>query len=71
MNFKEYVTEGDKTAISKKVALRMYWDAGFDTESLIKIANTSLDKLKQPTKGYYYPDDVKNSIKLDKKEEMK
>ncbi len=67
MNFKEYVNEGDKTAISKKVALRMYWDAGFDKESLIKIANASIDKLKQPTKGYYYPVDVQNAIKLDKK----
>lgn len=52
----------DKIAINKKTALKMFWDAGYITEQSLTQANDMLGKLKQPTNGYYYAEDVSSQI---------
>jgi hypothetical protein len=48
----------DRIAINKKTALKIYWDIGFNSEFLLKLANASLSKLSQVSEGYYYADEV-------------
>jgi len=60
--FEQFITEA-KTGISKKSALRMFYDAGFDSEANMIAANESLSALKQPTEGYYMASDVSAAVK--------
>ncbi len=54
----------DRLAVSKRTALKMYWEAGFDSESLLLLADKSLSTL--PREGdYFYADDVSRAIALD------
>jgi hypothetical protein len=53
-----------RLAISKRTALKMYWDAGFDSEALLLLADASLSALPKEG-GYFYADDVSRSITLD------
>jgi len=52
-----------KIGIDTITALKMFFDAGYTSESKIKVAFTELKKLKQPTSGYYMADDVSALIK--------
>lgn len=45
-------------AVNKKTALKMFWDAGYDTEAKLLAAAKLLEGAKQPTAGYYLADDV-------------
>jgi hypothetical protein len=59
--------QNDRKAISKFAALKMYFDAGFKGEKLIKEALHSLRRLGdcQPKKSYFYADDVEIIIAND------
>ena len=45
-------------AVNKRTALKMFWDAGFDSEDKLIEAAKLLDGLKQPSAGYYMANDV-------------
>lgn len=47
-----------KLAIDKRTALKMFWDAGYNTESKLLEANAKLLAAPQPSQGYWYSDDV-------------
>lgn len=55
----------DEIAVNKRTALKMYWDAGYTSELLMKIADESLGVLRQPSPGYYLAGDVSESIRDD------
>jgi hypothetical protein len=40
----------------------MFWNEGFDTEDLLNLANEALKDIKQPTTGFYYPEDISRLI---------
>ncbi len=48
----------DRLAVNTKTALRMFWDAGYTTETALAHAYEMLCTLHQPTRGYYMADDV-------------
>lgn len=49
-------------AISKRTALMMFWNEGWDTEDKLLKANELLKSLDQPAEGYYYASDVSKLI---------
>lgn len=53
----------DRIAISFHGALRTMYNAGFDSEKLLKLAHERLMNVDQPSEGYVYPDDVDALIK--------
>jgi hypothetical protein len=52
----------ERIAVDKRMALKMFWNAGFNTEDKLMQANNNILKLKQVSEGYYYADDVSNLI---------
>jgi hypothetical protein len=52
----------DRLAINQRMALMMFWNEGFDTEDLLNLANEALKDIKQPTTGFYYPEDISRLI---------
>ena len=52
----------NRIAISKRTALKMFFDVGYNTDLLLKIALIQVEALKQAANGYYYADDVVASI---------
>jgi len=52
----------DRIAINKRTALRMFWNAGHDTEAAMLAADAALETIAQPSTGYYYADDVAQLI---------
>lgn len=52
----------DKIAVNKRTALKMFWDAGYNTELLLAYANDTLKNIPQPSSGYWYAEDVSNFI---------
>lgn len=53
----------DMIAVNKKVALRMFWDAGFNNEELLQIAANAIEVLDPVADGYYLADDVVVAIR--------
>ena len=53
----------DKIAVNKRTALKMFWDAGHNTEAQLIAASERLEAMQQPTKGYWYANDVSKAIK--------
>ena len=51
-----------KIAIDKRTALKMFWDAGFTTETKLLEANAKLMAAPQPSQGYWYADVVEALI---------
>lgn len=49
--------------ISKRQALMMFWNEGFDSEEKILKAHERLMSIPQPTKDYWYASDVSKAIK--------
>lgn len=49
--------------ISKRTALMMFWNEGFNTDELLIKANSRLESLTQPTAGYYFASEVSKLIK--------
>lgn len=45
-------------AINKRTALMMFWNAGHNTEPQMIAANARLEAMQQPTKGYWYANQV-------------
>ena len=52
----------DRIGVSKRMALKMFWEAGFDTDAKMMLAARALDVLKPASAGYYYADDVSRAI---------
>lgn len=52
----------NELAINKRTALRMFWDSGFTTEAQLIAASKKLDRMKQPSKGYWFASDVSKAI---------
>ena len=52
----------DKLAINKRTALKMFWDAGATTEQALLEASDMIDKIYQPSEGYWYADDVSKAV---------
>jgi hypothetical protein len=52
----------DRLAVNHRTALKMFWDAGYDTEQALLRANATLQTMAQPSPGYYYADAV--SLKI-------
>jgi hypothetical protein len=48
--------------INKRTALIMFWNAGHNTEEMLKVASDKLESMYQPTKGYWYASDVSKII---------
>ena len=55
--------DADILAINKRTALKMFWEAGFDSEQGLKEADAILSKLKQPSAGYYNSVEVSAAIR--------
>ena len=49
-------------AINKRTALMMFWNAGHNTEAQLIAASERLEAMQQPTKGYWYANDVSKAI---------
>lgn len=52
----------DKIAVCKRTALKMFWDAGVQSEAGMWKASAAIDNLQQPTAGYFMADDVSKLI---------
>lgn len=52
----------DKLAVNQRVALRMFWEAGFNTEWLMMEANKIVISSKQCTNDYWLAEDVSGLI---------
>ena len=50
-------------AVSKRTALMMFWNAGWNTEEKLLHADSLLRSLVQPTQGYYYASEVSKLIR--------
>ena len=51
-----------KIAVNKRTALKMFWDAGHNTEARLIAASERLEAMHQPTKGYWYANDVSKAV---------
>ena len=60
----DIIVANDKLAVNKRLALKMFWDAGYNTEELLLKANALIESCKQVTKGYWLADNVSNLIEL-------
>lgn len=54
--------KNDKLAVCKRTALKMFWDAGVQTEEGLIKANAQIMQLYQPTSGYFLAEDVSKLI---------
>jgi hypothetical protein len=52
----------DRVAVSRRMALQMFWNNGFDNEAALLRANEIIGQLNQASEGYYYADDVVAAI---------
>ena len=52
----------NELAVNKHTALRMFWDAGHTTEQQLIAASNKLERMKQPSEGYWYASDVSKAI---------
>jgi hypothetical protein len=52
----------ERIAVDKRMALKMFWNAGFNTEYKITKVDSRINHLDQVTEGYYYADDVSKLI---------
>lgn len=50
-------------AINFKLALKNFYDAGWNTEALMMRAAEIIKEIKPATDGYWYPDDIAKAIK--------
>ena len=50
-------------AINFKLALRNFYDAGWNSEALMMRAAEIIKELKPASEGYWYPDDIHRAIK--------
>lgn len=52
----------NELAVNKRTALRMFWDAGHNTEAQLIAASKKLESMKQPSAGYWFASDVSKAI---------
>lgn len=52
----------NELAVNQRTALKMFWDAGHNTEAQLIRANDLLKTIKQPSSGYWYAKDVSKAI---------
>ena len=57
--------ENDRIAVNERVALRMFYEAGYNNEELLGIAMRMIRALVPVANGYYYADDVAVAIYAD------
>lgn len=53
----------DRVAVNFRVALGMFFEAGFQNEELLWIAINAIHALIPAAEGYYYADDVVVAIR--------
>ena len=58
----------DKIAVNKRTALKMFWDAGYNTEGALLHADYLLSTIPQASSGYWLAEDISNLI--DKQDKM-
>lgn len=63
--------KGDKLAVNKRTALKMFYDAGWDTEPALFKAHLLLEEIRQPTDRFWYADDISEVIQHNKLELLK
>ena len=56
----------DKLAINKRIALKMFYDAGWDTEESLVNAHLIIEEIPQPSNGFWYADDISDAIQINK-----
>ena len=56
----------NELAVSERMALKMFWENGHDTEMLLTEALAVIRKIKPATDGYYYAKDVSKAIEQQK-----
>lgn len=52
----------DQIAVSIRMALKMFWEAGVQSEDGLRNALNRILNLRQPTNGYVYADEVSELI---------
>jgi len=52
----------DRIAVAKKVALRMFYDAGFNDPIGLENALVAINEMKAPAEGYVYADEIDAAI---------
>jgi hypothetical protein len=52
----------DRLAVNTRTALKMFWDAGYNTEYLLTKAATLIKTLTPASNEFYYADEVANLI---------
>lgn len=57
----------EEIAVNLRTALKMFWDAGYDTEGMLKSANAMILAAPQVAKGYWKASDISKIISGDKK----
>jgi hypothetical protein len=58
--------ENTKLAVNKRTALKMFYDAGYDTEEALIKAHSIIEEIQQPVTGFWYADCVSDAIQHDK-----
>ena len=58
------IMNNDKLAVNKRIALKMFWDAGFDTEELLLKANKIIEATPQVTNGFWLAEVISEKIEL-------
>lgn len=53
----------DKLAVNQRTALKMFWEAGFNTEHLMLKAHKLIVSSKQCVDGYWLVEDISRLIK--------
>ena len=55
----------DRIAVNRRTALKMFWDAGFETESAMIRAKDLLAAMPQTVRGYWFADTVAMVISME------
>lgn len=52
----------ERLAVNKRTALKMFWDAGYNTEEKLQSASDIIESMKPATAGYWYADEISKHI---------
>ena len=61
-NNERHNMNNDRLAVNTRTALKMFWDAGYNTEDLLTKAATLIKTLTPVSNEFYYADEVANLI---------
>jgi hypothetical protein len=51
-----------RIAVTRLMALRMFWNAGYNNEAALLRANAAIEAMTPATAGYYYAEEVVTAI---------